>query len=180
MTQPQFNIEVDVRGLNEAIAATKKLQGPFVGAVINDGLRAIGRTFVPSKGIGPLADATPKVTGKLAASTFFEILAPRISGLGVKEQTLAVKQPARTPQEYGAEDYGKFVRGGTKPHEIRARLKKSLHFFAGGNEFFATKVNHPGNKPNPYHARVAASLRINVQAIINRMTGRITSQYRRG
>lgn len=180
MTQPQFQIDVDVRGLQEAIAASRKLQTGFVGAVVNDGLRSIGRTFVPGKGIGPLADATPKDTGKLARSTFFEIAAPKLGGLGIRSQELLIKQPARTAKEYGAQAYGAFVRGGTRPHEIRARLKKTLHFFVGNEEFFPTKVNHPGTEPNPYHIRVAQALQIRVQSIVNRMTSRITSQYRRG
>lgn len=179
MTQPQFNIQIDTRGLDEAIRATQKLKGPFTQAVINDGLREIGRTFVPAKGTGPLADATPKATGKLAKSTFFELLAARLAGFGIREQTLLIKQPARTAPEYGSEDYGKFVRGGTKPHIIRARLKKSLHFFVGNSEFFAASVNHPGTKPNPYHERVAVALRLQVQSIVNRMTRRLTEQYRR-
>ena len=180
MTQPQFNIQVDVSGLNEAINATRKLEGPFTRTVINDGLRAIGRTFVPAKGTGPLADATPKVTGKLARSTFFEVLTGFLAGFGINEQVLLIKQPAQTPPEYDSKQYGVFVRGGTKAHKIRPRYKKALHWTVGNSEFFATEVNHPGTKPNPYHQRVAASLRLNVQAIINRMAQRLREQYRRG
>jgi len=177
---PQFSIQVDTQGLQEAIRATKKIQGPFLQTVINDGLREVGRTFVPSKGTGPLADATPKgKTKKLSRSTFFELLTSRLAGFGIREQTLVIKQPARTPPEYGSEDYGKFVRGGTKAHEIRPRLKQALKFNIGGTDFFATKVNHPGTKPNPYHIRTAQNLRLQVQGIVNRMTRRITNQYRR-
>lgn len=179
MTQPRFDIQVDTQGLQEAIRATRKLKGPFTGVVINDGLREIGRTFVPSKGSGPLADATPKKSRKLARSTFFELITSRLVGFGIKEQALVIKQPARTPDEYGAEDYGKFVRGGTKPHKIRARLKQALRFEIGGTEFFATEVNHPGTKPNPYHIRTAQNLRLRVQGIVNRMTRRLTNEYRR-
>ena len=180
MTQPQFSIQVDTQGLQEAIRATQKLKGPFTGIVINDGLREIGRTFVPSKGTGPLANATPKdKTKRLSRSTFFELLTSRLAGFGIKEQALVIKQPARTAPEYGSEDYGKFVRGGTKAHEIRARLKQVLRFEIGGTVFFATKVNHPGNKPNTYHIRTAQNLRLQVQSIVNRMTKRLVDQYRR-
>jgi len=185
MTQPQFNITIETQGLNEAIAATRKLQGPFTGIVINDGLREIGKTFVPSKGTGPLADATPKVTGKLAKSTFFELFAAKVIGIGIKEQILQIKQPARTPPMYDSKAYGVFVREGTKPHKILPRYKKALHWASGGGaaeggqDFFATEVNHPGTKPNPYHIRVAQALSLQIQGIVNRMTQRLISQYRR-
>ena len=180
MTQPQFNIQIDTSGLNEAIAATRKLKGPFTQAVINDGLREIGRKFVPAKGTGSLADATPKNTGKLAKSTFFELLTSRLVGFGIREQALLIKQPARTPPEYDSKEYGVFVRGGTKPHKIRPRYKKALKFKMGGGDVFATEVNHPGTKPNPYHIRVATALRLQVQGVVNRMTSRLLEQYRRG
>jgi hypothetical protein len=179
MTQPQFDIQIDTRGLNEAIKATSTLQGPFTGIVINDGLRAIGRTFVPSKGTGPLADATPKKTGALAKSTFFEILANRLVTVGIKEQVLQILQPARTPPKYDSKAYGKFVREGTKPHIIRPRYAKALHWMVGEQDFFASQVHHPGTKANPYHTIVATALRFQVQNIVNRMTQRLISQYRR-
>jgi phage gpG-like protein len=35
--------------------------------------------------------------------------------------------------------------GKTKPHEIKARNKKSLAFMAGGSRVMRKKVNHPGS-----------------------------------
>jgi len=133
---------------------------------LNEGLRAIGRLFVPAKGTGPLADATPKRTGKLARSTFFRITEKEL-------QELIVLQPAKTPEEYGGMFYGWFVREGTGPHEIRPRLAKALHFFIGDAEVFATRVNHPGTKANPYHHRVLESLMPEVQAIVEKIGIRI-------
>ena len=135
---------------------------------LNDGLRDIGRLLVPAKGTGPLADATPKRTGKLARSTFFRII-------GAEIQELIVLQPARTPEEYGAEFYGWFVREGTGPHEIRPRIAKALHFFMGDEEIFATRVNHPGTQANPYHKRVLESLMPQIQQIVRRIGMRVTA-----
>lgn len=42
---------------------------------------------------------------------------------------------------------------GAKPHVIRPRRKKVLKFQAGGRTVFAKKVNHPGNRPNPFLLR---------------------------
>jgi hypothetical protein len=135
---------------------------------LNDGLRAIGRLFVPTKGTGPLADETPKRTGKLARSTFFRITEKEL-------QELIILQPAQTPEEYGAMFYGWFVREGTEPHEIRPRLAKALHFFIGEDEIFATRVNHPGTKANPYHVRVLERLMPDVQGIVEQIGLRIVA-----
>lgn len=133
---------------------------------LNEGLRAIGRLFVPAKGTGPLADETPKREGKLARSTFFRITEKEL-------QELIVLQPARTPEEYGSQFYGWFVREGTGPHEIRPRLAKALRFFIGDEEIFATRVNHPGTKANPYHKRVLERLMPDIQTIVEQIGIRI-------
>lgn len=133
---------------------------------LNEGLRAIGRLLVPAKGTGPLADETPKVTGKLARSTFFRITEKEV-------QELIVLQPAKTPEEYGAMFYGWFVREGTLPHEIRPRIAKALHFFMGDEEIFATRVNHPGTKANPYHKRVLERMLPEIQGIVEQIGIRI-------
>ena len=134
---------------------------------LNDGLRALGKLIVPAKGTGPLADETPKRTGKLARSTFYRITDKEI-------QELVVLQPAKTPEEYGGHFYGWFVREGTQPHEIVPRLAKALHFFIGDAEIFAMRVNHPGTRPNPYHHRVLARLRPEIDNIVQRIGIRIT------
>jgi len=133
---------------------------------LNDGMRALGRLFVPAKGTGPLANATPKVTGKLARSTFFQIIG------GPKEQILKILQPARTPD---GEFYGEFVRDGTRPHDIRPKNAKALRFMIGSNVIFAMVVKHPGNRPNPYHKRTLAALRPRVGQIVKRMATNITA-----
>lgn len=51
---------------------------------------------------------------------------------------------------------------GAKPHVIRPRRKKVLKFQSGGQTVFARKVNHPGNRANPFLRRGAqmAGLRV--------------------
>lgn len=78
MVTPFFDMTVRTSGLDEAIRATQTITPSFTGAVLNDGLRSIGRLFVPAKGSGPLATATPRVSGKLARSTFFEVFTVRL------------------------------------------------------------------------------------------------------
>lgn len=49
-----------------------------------------------------------------------------------------------------------WVHWGTKPHVIRPKNKKALRWAAGGKFAFAGKVNHPGNKADPWLVRAAA------------------------
>lgn len=42
---------------------------------------------------------------------------------------------------------------GAKPHVIRPKNAASLAFRVHGRLVFAKRVNHPGNRPNPYLAR---------------------------
>ncbi|OPG13749.1 hypothetical protein B1L11_06465 [Microbispora sp. GKU 823] len=47
--------------------------------------------------------------------------------------------------------YGADVEYGTKPHEIRARNAKALHWVDDeGNDIFRKRVWHPGTSPQPY------------------------------
>lgn len=46
--------------------------------------------------------------------------------------------------------YAPLVNDGTKPHKIRPKTKKALKFNVGGRTVFATVVNHPGTKANPF------------------------------
>lgn len=158
-------IDFDFRELKE-LSGRVQTADTVAKISLNDGMRALGKLFVPAKGTGPLASATPKVTGKLARSTFFQITgAP-------KNQVLTILQPARTPD---GEFYGEFVREGTRPHVIRPKTGNVLRFEIGGQIIFATKVNHPGSKANPYHKRVLAQLTPRVNQIVKRMATKITA-----
>lgn len=59
--------------------------------------------------------------------------------LGNEYQIGPVNVPYAKAQEYGS-----------RPHVIIARPGKVLVFKMGGKTTYATKVNHPGNKPHPY------------------------------
>lgn len=159
-------LEVEIRGdLGEITDRLQRLDN--VGRITtNEGLRGIGRLFVPSKGTGPLADETPKRSGKLAQSTYF-----RIRGT-TYEQQLEIAQPARTAA--GAY-YGYFVREGTKAHIIQARKGKALRFEIGGEVVYARRVRHPGTKANPYHKRVFDRLKAQVEKITQQMGKNLTA-----
>lgn len=52
--------------------------------------------------------------------------------------------------------YTKFVHWGAPAHVIKPKNKGILRWGAGGMWHFAKKVNHPGNKADPWMTRAAA------------------------
>lgn len=50
----------------------------------------------------------------------------------------------------GVTDYLQWHHFGSAPHIIRPRRARALRFEVGGRVVFATKVNHPGNRANPF------------------------------
>jgi hypothetical protein len=60
--------------------------------------------------------------------------------------------------------YAKFVIGGTRPHIIRARRAKALHFQMDGRDIFAKSVQHPGTRPNNFIGRAARTVALRRRA----------------
>lgn len=147
----------ELQALNERVNNA----GPTITRItLNEGLRKIGRLFVPSTGTGPLANATPKVTGWLARTTVFQIIG------GAMNQVLEIRQAAKSPEGVY---YGYIVREGRGP--VEAKNVEYLHFFIGGKEFFRKRVGPAA--PNPYHRRVLAQLMPQVQVIMRQMAEKI-------
>ena len=143
----------------ELTALNKRVNeaGDTMGRItLNEGLRKLGRLIVPAAGTGPLAAATPRVSGKLARSTVFQIIG------GAMGQALEIRQAAKSPEGVY---YGYIVREGRGA--VRAINAKFLHFFIGDREFFRKEVGPA--LPNPYHRRVLSRLMPQVQKIVNDM-----------
>ena len=127
---------------------------------LNEGLRKLGRLIVPATGTGPLANATPKVSHKLARSTVFQIIG------GGMRQALEIRQAAKSPEGVY---YGYIVREGRGA--IKAINAQFLHFFIGDQEFFRKSVGPA--LPNPYHRRVLQMLMPQIQRVVNEMGEKI-------
>jgi len=127
---------------------------------LNEGLRKIGRLIVPASGTGPLANATPKVSGKLARTTVFQIIG------GPRNQVLEIRQAAQSALGVF---YGFIVREGRGP--VIAIGAQALHFFIEGQEFFRKSVGPA--EANPYHKRVFAQLKPQIQKVVNDMGRKI-------
>jgi len=156
-----MKVVFEAKGIGE-LTGQLRTADTIINISINEGLRMMGHLFVPAKGTGPLADETPKITGKLARSSYFEVMG------GPEDQRLEVKQPAQS--ENGV-FYGYIVREGRGP--VHAKNVKALHFYIGGREFFRKSVGPAA--ANPYHKRVFARLESDVQKIVNDMGKRIVA-----
>jgi hypothetical protein len=71
--------------------------------------------------------------------------------------------------------YAKFVIHGTRPHLIRPRAARVLHWEApGGGDVFARSARHPGTKANDYPMRAYHSMRAEIissfRALLERTT----------
>lgn len=156
----------EVQGASELSSRISKLSRTQLKIMLNEGLRAIGRLFVPAKGTGPLADETPYRTGAGRRSTMFQIMGD------VENSWLEIRQGAKSPLGVF---YLYIVREGRGP--VKAIKAKALHFFIGGQEFFRKSVGPAA--PNPYHLRVLYRLMPQVQEIVNEM-GRNIVAYMSG
>jgi hypothetical protein len=102
-----------------------------VPMIINDCLAELGEaTFSLSqqRGYVPVRKGTLKKSGYR-----------RKEG---KNFVLGYAAPYAAPQEYGS-----------RPHIIKPRKKKFLHWSDGSGEHFAKEVHHPGNRPVGYIRR---------------------------
>lgn len=149
-------LEYDYRELTAFSKRVNEAGDNLSRITLNEGLRKLGRLFVPATGTGPLAAATPKVTGTLARSTVFQIIG------GAMNQVLEIRQAAKSPEGVY---YGYIVREGRGA--VKAIRAQALHFFIGGQELFRKSVGPAA--PNPYHRRVVAQLMPQVQRIVNQM-----------
>lgn len=127
-----MEIELDVDGLVEALeqlteeldAATQQAMRTSLELVAAKAreLAPKGATSVLANSIAPLP-----VTGSFSA--------------GDLQGEVFAGAPHAMPQEEGA-----------RPHEIRPRFRRALRIPVEGGFRFAGKVNHPGNKPQPFLA----------------------------
>lgn len=91
----------------------------------------------------------------------------------MKAQTRFRDEPTTTGVRVTGEvdtDYAEFVSAGTRPHVIRPRNARALRFNVGGVTVFATRVNHPGTRPNDFWTRPLRDLPRTVQTIWAQVT----------
>ena len=153
-------IDYDYTELSQLNKRVNEAGDTVARITLNEGLRKLGKLFVPATGTGPLAMATPRVSGKLRRSTVFQIIG------GAMRQALEIRQAAKSPEGVY---YGYIVRVGRGPvHAINAKF---LHFFIGEQEFFRKSVGPA--IANPYHRRVLQQMMPQVQRIVNEIGEKI-------
>lgn len=57
---------------------------------------------------------------------------------------------ARSAETIARANYAAYVELGTQPHEIRPRVRRALRWKVQGGYRFATRVQHPGTRAQPF------------------------------
>lgn len=147
-----LNFTFRTDGLRETSDRFANASRNEVSGKIHQMLRKIGRFLVPT-----MREEEPRgATGKLRAGTGFTIE-------GIRDLRLVV---------YDGQQYGRFVRGGTRPHwppagPIRQWVTAKLG--VGGAQadrvtyLVRRKISRVGTKPNEYHVRTLAKHRADIE-----------------
>lgn len=86
-----------------------------------------------------------KNTGALSDSVQIQKVSATHYRVGVNEDVLVNDE-----RNAGNINYVKFYFHGSKPHTIRAKPGKVLHWKKNGKDYFAKTVKHPGSKPHDF------------------------------
>lgn len=71
----------------------------------------------------------------------------------IAEGIMVVPEGAKSYKVISTNPNTVFVHNGTRPHVILPRRGKYLVFEVGGRTVYARRVNHPGNKADPFLTR---------------------------
>lgn len=86
-----------------------------------------------------------KKTGALSDAVDIEKIGDGNYLVGINEEKLINDE-----RNAGHVNYVKYYYYGSKPHTIRAKNGKVLHWKLNGKDYFAKSVKHPGNKPHNF------------------------------
>ncbi len=73
--------------------------------------------------------------------------------------SLRIEFTANTP-------YARYPIWGTRPHIIKPKAARALHWVDGGGSHFARIVHHPGNRANDFPKRVMAELSDEIKTLL--------------
>ena len=109
--------------------------------------------------------ATVKEAGKLILRTEKEEAPVKTGNL---RRTIQLDYRPIQASIYPTVKYALPVHEGSRPHVIVPVRKKVLAFKSGGKMIFAKRVNHPGNKPNPFVERTVSKTSSKVNDLFNK------------
>lgn len=129
MSDDFISVELVDRATLKLKAIPEDIRRRLRVAIVRDGKELAAR--VRGKLSGPVLKVR---SGRLLASIKAQM---RESSTTIYGRVFSEGVPYAAIHEYG---------GRTAPHVIYPRNARALHFFVGGSEVFAAKVNHPGSK----------------------------------
>lgn len=139
------SIKIQILGIDSLRAAKDRLQRS------RDALQLAARGAGTDSGYvlrTALKAAAPKKTGAMAASIGFRTA----GGTGGVTLTFFANQTAQ------------YVIGGTRPHLIRPRFRRALHWPGAAHP--VRVVHHPGTRPNDFRKRAWSACRGDVRTIL--------------
>lgn len=91
---------------------------------------------------------TLEFRGRMSVGVASGVLQGSLHSTPIEPYSKGLQTRVGSPLRYAAPHHE-----GAGPHIIRPRKAKALRFRVGGRIIFASRVNHPGNRPNPYLTR---------------------------
>ncbi|WP_430598259.1 hypothetical protein [Enterococcus sp. AZ177] len=92
-----------------------------------------------------MKDVINKKTGALSDAVEMDKKTDGSFLVGINENKLM-----SDPRNAGGVNYVPYYYYGSKPHIIRAKNGKALHWVVNGKDYYAKLVRHPGNKPHNF------------------------------
>lgn len=92
-----------------------------------------------------MKDVINKKTGALSDAVEIDKKGDADYLVGINEHKLI-----NDPRNAGNVNYVPYYYYGSKPHIIRAKNGKALHWQVNGKDYYAKLVRHPGNKPHNF------------------------------
>lgn len=125
----------------------KKMSNPFGGGVFGAMWEAVEvETEKRAKEAEKIMkNVINKNTGALSDAVETEKVGDNSYLVGINENKLVSDE-----RNAGNVNYVPYYYYGSKPHVIRAKNGKALHWKVGGKDYYAKLVRHPGNKPHNF------------------------------
>jgi len=92
-----------------------------------------------------MKDVINRKTGALSDAVEMDKKSDGSFLVGINENKLV-----SDPRNAGHVNYVPYYYYGSKPHIIRAKNGKALHWVVNGKDYYAKMVRHPGNKPHNF------------------------------
>lgn len=121
-------------------------------------------------GLREVRDRTPIRSGRSRASIVFKV--EQSTGPEIRGSLTVIRMPGQP------EHLIEWLEGGTRPHVIEARFRKTLRFSVAGRVVWPVRVMHPGTRKYAMFARGLAAAQPRIARIFAAHLGNVTRRLR--